>query len=485
MLILELRVLMKRIERCQIFTPDDKANKLLDLIDYNKNLFGKKFLENSCGDGSVLKHVVSRYIKNCINNNLTLKKIKTGLQNDIWGFEIDNSKYKECIKNLDKIADYYGINNVQWNIHEADFLKTRLLQKFSYIAGNPPYINYRELKPETREFIKNNYETCIKGKFDYCYAFIEKSLNCLSIDGKLAYLIPSSIFKNVFAENLRNYILPTLIQIYDFKTEKVFSKALVATSILVCENNCKNKYFTYNNEEDKNNVVINKSLLGKKWIFKIIPKHDGYKKVKFGDLFNAQISIATLLNKAFVFKDNVKYKNNYKVDGYEIEKSITRPAKSPRNLAYKTQERIIFPYYYRNNKLMKYKVGEFEKKYPGTTKYLKSFKEDLNKRNKDSSAQWFEFGRSQALSHLNQEKLLMSTVVTDSIKVYELDKQDIPYSGIYITSKNGTSLNEAKKILKSSKFLEYVNNIGIQASGTSLRITPKDINNYEFDMEVV
>ena len=79
----------------------------------------------------------------------------------------------------------------------------------------------------------------------------------------------------------------------------------------------------------------------------------------------------------------------------------------------------------------------------------------------------------------------MSTVVTDSIKVYELDKYDIPYSGIYITSKNGAPLIEAKKILKSSKFLEYVNNIGIQASGTSLRITPKDINNYEFDMEAI
>ena len=102
---------------------------------------------------------------------------------------------------------------------------------------------------------------------------------------------------------------------------------------------------------------------------------------------------------------------------------------------------------------MKYKANEFEKKYPGATKYLETFKDDLDKRNKDSSAKWFEFGRSQALSHLNQEKLLMSTVVTDSIKVYELDKQDIPYSGIYITSKNGAPLIEAKKILKSSKFL--------------------------------
>ena len=77
----------------------------------------------------------------------------------------------------------------------------------------------------------------------------------------------------------------------------------------------------------------------------------------------------------------------------------------------------------------------------------------------------------------------MSTVVTDSIKVYELKKEDIPYAGIYIISKNGTPLGKAQEILQSKNFLEYVNNIGIQASGTSLRITAKDVNNYEFCME--
>lgn len=477
---------MKRIERCQIFTPDDKANKLLDIIDYNNDLFGKKFLENSCGDGSVLRLAVSRYIKDCIKKNLSIKKIKLGLQNDIWAFEIDPAKYADCIKNLNKTADYYGINNIKWNVHETDFLKFKSIQKFSYIAGNPPYINYRELTQETREFIKENFTTCNKGKFDYCYAFIEKSLNCLDDDGKLAYLIPSSIFKNVFAENLRNFILPKISKIYDFKTEKVFSKVLVATSILVCEKNYNKTSFLYNNEENKNSFEINKNSLGKKWMFKNEKTKNNSHKVKFSDLFNAQISIATLLNNAFIFKDNGKKNGKYEVKGCDIESIVTRPAKSPRNLAYNTKERIIFPYYYnKENKLMKYQATEFEEKYPGAVQHLKTYKEALNNRNKDSSAEWFEFGRSQALSHLNQEKLLISTVVTDNIKVYELAKEDIPYAGIYITSKNGNSLNKAKQILNSDEFLNYVNNIGIQASGTSLRITPKDVNDFEFDMEAI
>ncbi len=470
---------MKRIERCQIFTPDDKVNKLLDIIEYKKGLLGQKFLENSCGDGSVLKHVVSRYIKDGISKKLSLKIIKTGLQDDIWGFEIDSSKYNDCIKTLNKVAAYYGIYNVKWNIHVADFLKYKLSQKFSYIAGNPPYINYRDLEPETREFIKNEFITCSKGKFDYCYAFIEKSLNCLSDNGKLSYLIPSSIFKNVFAEKLREFILPSVSKIYDFKTEKVFSKALVATSILVCEKGKNRKQILYRNEDDKTSIKIPKTSLNQKWVFKVEESKNKNTNLKFGDFFNAQISIATLLNQAFIIRPdaNITSKCN-------IEEEVTRPAKSPRNLAYGIEEYIIFPYYYKNGKLMKYKPEEFEEKYPVAVQHLKTFKDKLEKRNKDISAEWFEYGRSQALSHLNQEKLLISTVVTDNIKVYELSKEDIPYSGIYITSKNGTSLEQAKQILNSKDFIEYVNNIGIQASGKSLRITPKDVNNFELNEEV-
>lgn len=469
---------MKRIERCQIFTPDDKANRLLDIIGYKKDLFGKKFLENSCGDGAILKHAVSRYIRDCIDKKLSLKTIKTGLQNDIWGFEIDSSKYDDCIKILNKIAKYYGIHDINWNIHVTDFLKCKISQKFEYIAGNPPYINYRELELETREFIKNEFITCSKGKFDYCYAFVEKSLNCLSDNGKLSYLIPSSIFKNVFAEKLREYLLPSITTIYDFKTEKVFSKALVATSILVCEKGKNTKQILYKNKDDKTNIKIPKTSLKQKWVFKLEEQKSKTTKLKFGDFFNAQISIATLLNKAFIIKPDVGAVLNCC-----IEEDVIRPAKSPRNLSYAIDEQIIFPYYYENDKLMKYKPEEFEKKYPVAFQHLKTFENELEKRNKDTSAEWFEYGRSQALSHLNQEKLLISTVVTDNIKVYELTKEDIPYSGIYITSKNGTSLEQAKQILNSKDFIEYVNNIGIQASGKSLRITPKDINNFEFVME--
>ena len=103
------------------------------------------------------------------------------------------------------------------------------------------------------------------------------------------------------------------------------------------------------------------------------------------------------------------------------------------------------------------------------------------KRDADPKAKWFEYGRSQALAHLYQNKLLLSTVVTNKVEIYELDDETIPYSGIYITVKDKNyDLNDALHLLMSEEFMEYVVSLGISVSGKSKRITCKDINNYEF-----
>ena len=100
---------------------------------------------------------------------------------------------------------------------------------------------------------------------------------------------------------------------------------------------------------------------------------------------------------------------------------------------------------------------------------------------KDKASSWFEYGRSQALAHLNQPKLLISTVITNNIDLYYLETETIPYSGIYIVPKdNNHTLKEAEKILRSAEFLKYVKRVGINVNGKSIRITCKDINNFEF-----
>lgn len=469
--------------KCQVFTPYDIVNEVLNILGYQSDLYGKKILENSCGDGSFLIEIVDRYIKDCLNTNIHIEKIVYGLENDIYGIEIDNKHIKNCKKNLEFVANKYGISNVRWNIIKGDFLDMNINQKFQYVVGNPPYITYLNLNMETRKYIKNNFETCIDGKPDYYYAFIEKSIKELDDNGKLAYLIPNNIFKNRFANKLRQYMLPNLTKIVDYKSKKLFKSKLISSAIILYEQNNNSDYIAYFDKVNNVQLDLLKSDLGEKWILNENNSLKSYKKMRFGNDFKSMSPIATLLNEAFIIKDYEEYEDYIFVKGYRIEKSILREAVSPRSLQYVRKEFIIFPYHYtNNNELLKYSENEFKNLFPEAFRYLQSFNEKLEKRDKDDNAKWFEFGRSQALGHINQEKLLLSTLVTNEVKVHHISKNQVPYAGIVIYP-NGKSLEMAESILNSDEFLKYINNIGINASGTTMRISARDVNNFEYTVE--
>lgn len=468
------------IEKCQIFTPEINVNELLDAVNYTVNLYGKKVVENACGDGNILTEIVNRYINDCLANMINLTEIKLGLEQDIYGAEIDGNHFKNCLRKLDEIAASYEIYDVKWNIFNQDFLKMNLKDTFDFAIGNPPYITYRDLDEETRSFLKENFKSCKYGKFDYCYAFIEASLNCLNATGKLAYLIPSSIFKNVFGQELRNIIILNTVKIVDYTTKKLFENALTSSAILLCDKGATTNNIEYLDIVNTITHTIPKKKLMGKWIFGQ-SSESGIPKKKFGEYFTAAISIATLYNKAFLLKNYIEDEKYINIKGYKIERNLTRVAVSPRSLNYNKRERIIFPYSYSNGSLIRYCNAEFESEFPETSKYLKTFIKELENRKADDKNEWFEYGRTQALAHLDQPKLLLSTIVTNEIKVYELSKESIPYSGIYIIAKNNSPLIKAKEILESESFYNYVKGIGINANGNSLRITASDINNYLID----
>ena len=88
---------------CQVFTPSKNVKELLDWCDYRENLYGKKIMENSCGDGHILQEVVRRYIEDCLKNKFSKCKIKNGLNRDIYAIEYDSEQYDKCKKNLNII----------------------------------------------------------------------------------------------------------------------------------------------------------------------------------------------------------------------------------------------------------------------------------------------------------------------------------------------------------------------------------------------
>lgn len=463
-------------EKCHVFTPTHIVSKMLDEVNYTEKLYGKTFLENSCGDGQILCEAINRYIIDCKKEGYSDENIIFGLERDFLAIEFDKTNYEKCIKNLDIISKSYGFKSVNWNILNSDFLSLEINEKFDFIIGNPPYVSYANIDIKNRNFIRDNFDSCKKGKFDYCYPFIELSLRYLNTGGKLAYLIPTNIFKNVFAKDLRELLKDKVTKILDYKTTKIFKNVLTSSSIIICDLDRNTTNIEYYDVSKNKYLSIEKESLGEKWIFSENKEKD---KVLFSDYFLAATSVATLLNDAFVIKEYEIRGEYFYVENMPIEKEIIRPAASPRALSKDFKEFIIFPYEYVDGKLKRLEAEEMYNRYPCAYKYLEKFKDKLNLRNSDTNSKWFEYGRSQALDNLNQEKLLMSFIITNKVNVYELGVNYIPYSGIYIVPKSSLSLSVAKEILESDEFLKYINDIGIYVNGSSLRITANDIKKFD------
>ena len=464
--------------RCKVFTPPDVATYMLDIVGYSDNLYGKKVIENSCGEGNILCAIVQRYIDNL--KGASCEYIRHGLQRDIVGYDIDEEFCKKAKSRLDEIALKYGISDVKWNITCANALSISAEEQYDFVIGNPPYISYRSLDIHTRKYLKENFVSCKVGSFDYCYAFIEHAINSLKPNGKMIYLIPSSIFKNVHGENLRNIMFNHLEEICDYTSKKLFGKILTSSALISCVKGSTADHVVYRNIALNTIQEIPKSQFRDKWTFENI-SYTG--KARFGDYFSASIVVATLLNAAYVLS-NYEEVDDYIVlhNGQKIEKSVTMEAASPRSLRNQKKERIIFPYFYKDGNLMKYSEKEFMGRFPLAVEHLSTYMESLNKRDSDKQAKWFEYGRSQALRHLNQNKLLISTIITGKVEVYTLEADCVPYAGIFITQIGDLPLDVARRILTSLDFVQYSLNIGIYANGHSVRITPSDIHDFIFDI---
>ncbi len=463
---------------CQVFTPKELVGEMLDRAGYTSQLYGKKILENSCGEGAFLAEIVTRYIIDGQSRGLSAEKIKKGLESDIHGIEKDKACLKKCMRNLQSIAHIYGITNVKWNLAQADALRNVRQNEYDYVVGNPPYITYYNLPDDERKYIVKHFDTCKKGKPDYYYAFTEAAILSLKQGGKLVYLIPNNFMKNRFSQELRNYLVPHMETLVDYRNHKVFRDYLTSSAIIICEKNSDNASFEYIDVPNQKIMNIDKGELKGKWAFYLPKAVAG--AVRFGDIFHVSAPVATLLNDAFVIGNVEDESDEYVVtEGFYLERELLRTAASPKTKQKgKGKTYIIFPYKYVGQKRESFEEEELKKIYPQIYAYLLQYKSRLLNRKSDKKSKWFEYGRTQALAHINQEKILLSTLITDKVRYYKLDEEDVPFSGMYIIPRENSDLDEAERILCSKDFMEYVKEIGISVSGSSYRISPSDVEEY-------
>lgn len=454
-------------ENCKIYTPVDMVKQLLSLCSYkNKPILRKHVLDNSCGQGAILKEVVTNYIKAAQRAKMNKSLIKKDLETFIHGYDIDQTAIDVCCSELNIIAHQAGINNVKWDLKCTNFLDIEYNGQYDYIIANPPYINYVDIDYDERVNLKK-FSTCNFGKYDYYYAFIEAGIMSMANGASMVYIVPNSFLKNNSGKELRKYIKPFLTELIDLSEIKIFKDATVSTCVIKLEKK-KSDNFIYTLASKCESKIIKKRDINDKFIYEV---ELGSGTRTFGDLFNVFSSVATLLNKAFLVDNR---------DNINFNEKIIRPAASPKILNNNKKQQIIFPYSFnRNGDLIKYSEEEMKNLFPSCYKHLLNQLESLEKRDKDANAQFYEYGRSQAITKLNCKKLLVSTLVTKEVKCYILDKSVIPYSGLVITEKvNGYSLDLAKKILESVDFFKYICNVAVSANGITKRISSKNIENF-------
>lgn len=463
----------------QVFTPHNIVELMLNHIGYipSNNILDKYIIDNSCGNGAFLCEIADRYIKAGIVNGLSKKNIIRGLEGYIYGIEIVSSLCNETIKNLNKIAAKYSLQDIHWNIINTDVIDVvkKCTYKMDYVVGNPPYCKVHDLTQEQRDKYKK-FCGDSKGTFDSYVMFFWIGIQMLKPQGKLSYITPSSWTTSLYARELMEYLrkYSAIISIIDMKHEKVFDNATTFTMITEIGNKTHNEItpvYEYNNGTLKliNNSHISQYMYDDKFYFKNNQTLNVIKEintVKAEEVFEVKNGFATLKDKLFIGDMS-------EMAGILDDPNIIFCTKASKNIL----QSIIYPYD-KDGKPVK-----FEKlNKPIQTKLLERAKKLEIDTTKEG---WYLYGRSQAINDIQRDKYSINNLIKtkEDIKLHYCTSGTGVYSGFYILNRWNYNVGSyahkfLEETLNSDEFVEYVHSLGRYKNGGYSTFTTKELKNY-------
>jgi adenine-specific DNA-methyltransferase len=466
-----------------VYTPDWVVRLILDNLHYTGKIEDKKIIDPACGDGAFLSIVVKRFIVSAKSNNKNNQEIKFLLENNIFGWDIDEEAIGECKKYLTNIALKYGLKNINWNLHIIDSLDKTFCKKyfntFDFVIGNPPYVRIQNLELKKRNYIQKEWGFCRSGSTDIYLAFFELGYFLLKNDGRLGFITPNTYLKTFAGKDLRLFIkhkniLDTLI---DFEHHQIFDNITTYVLITILNNNHKSHSFKlFKGDFNQNikfidNVKVN-ILNDDNWILtsnEILKKINNIEKrgTPLNKIAKIHVGIATLADNYYIFKDPVFEGERAKIklkDGriFDIEKNILKPIikVSVLKSSHENQNRfIIFPYKKINNKHSIIPEEELKIKFPLTYKYFIEIKDILLLRDKGKRAlaPWYAFGRSQGLDTSFGKKIITSPMNLKPNFIYWDKIEYTFYAGYCVKSNNEQILKLLLTELNSKDMEFYIN----------------------------
>ena len=291
----------------------DIVENLLDVVLIDSEVFTKRILEPSCGQGIfILKLLSDIYLK--FPDSILISNF---ISNNIFFVDVQEEMVEKTKTNIQKLftflfnEDFQGtFNGITWDFTDKvisglslfDEVKTtpfsNLYNSFDYVIGNPPYVTLygrRDKKENEEQRINylNNYHqfpSSVKnGKINLVMLFIEHSLDFLKENGKLSFIIDVSFFETAY-EFTRKYLLDNTtidelqVNIKDFDVAsgqviiKLSKTKSVNHKVQIIDHKTENRYLveqsSWYNKNDEYKFRYNGCSVSKQILDKVEAKKD-------------------------------------------------------------------------------------------------------------------------------------------------------------------------------------------------------------------
>lgn len=285
-------------------------------ISHMDNIKDIRILEPACGSGMFMIYIFDVLYDWYVNNSKLDKEeiVKQILENHLHGIDIDEEGLKICrirliLKSIEVLRDTPKFK-FKLNLLNGDYLRLEnsKIQAFDFILGNPPYLENRRINRHfDKEYLKKSFKSAV-GRFDVYSLFIEKSIEMITADGHIGFILPGNLLSNNNFTEIRKIILreTDILQLINLG-EKVFdnvdmnmaiillSRRKLANNKIICKNISKSCEKSVDIRQDTYKKIIKQS----------------YYKTTLGNVFDIDSS-----EKTFRLREKILHHNYGKIKDY-------------------------------------------------------------------------------------------------------------------------------------------------------------------------
>lgn len=361
---------------------------------------------------------------------------------------------------------------------------------FSYIIGNPPYVETKFFKASSstmHKYLKEKYNS-FEGKADLSVLFLERCLGLLKNKGRLGIIIQRRWFKTSYGEKARNVIASSgyLKTLLDIGTTKMFPGRITYVSIMILEKT-QQRYVNYDYIPGDDCIDAINYMMKNSSARKQIPMSffqssawspEFYDMTKVKNKYAARLGVLGD-NPMIHIRDGIQalWKKIYHItqcrercglicgkNGFGetvcIENDMVKPVIYNREFLplkkLKPDAYCLFPYVGDKNK-EKISINEIERKYPYAYEYLSKNKKRINAQVKCNNGEyWHTFTREHNHEWFLSKKVIIPMTARDTFATYEcgtgfyMDNSNVWF--INIDSDEETELKAIAMIINSTVF---------------------------------